>query len=116
MSVHKLDTKVYFGQKAFIERNGRVLVLRDPLGVIGGQSGIDFPGGKYIWDKSLEKELIREVREETSLEISVGKPFIAWTTKNIRRKGSKAHIVRLGYFCKYVSGIVKLSKEHDKYE
>ena len=117
MTVHKLDTKVYVGQKAFIEKNGKVLVLRDPLSVVKDQSGLDLPGGKYRWGKSLESELKREVKEETGLDIEVGNPFTVWTSKGIRKiKGTTAHIVLVGFLCHYKSGQTKLSDEHDKYE
>ena len=117
MSVHKLDTKVYFGQKAFIEKGGKVLVLRDPNSVVGNQKGIDLPGGKYRWGKNLEAELKREVKEETNTEIEVGKPFTVWTYKGLKkRRGRGTHSVVVGFMCKYKSGQVKLSSEHDMYE
>ena len=117
MSVHKLDTKVYFGQKAFIEKNGKLLVLRDPDCVTDGQSGIDLPGGKYRWAQPLESELRREVKEETALEIEIGKPFHVWTYYGLKAKsGVSSHSVLVGYLCKYKSGEVKLSTEHDYFE
>jgi 8-oxo-dGTP diphosphatase len=116
MGVHKLDTKLYFGQKAFVEKAGKVLVLRDPLALVGTQSGIDFPGGKYRWGETLENALQREVREETGLEIEIGRPLFVWTSKNLKQKTKTVHVVRVGYLCKYKSGTVKLSDEHDAYE
>jgi len=117
MAVHKLDTKIYFGQKAFIDKGGKLLVLRDPRCVVNDQTGIDLPGGKYRWGKDLETELKREVKEETGLEIEIGRPFHVWTYYGLKaRKGSVSHSVVVGYLCKYNSGKVKLSNEHDKYE
>ncbi len=115
MTVHRLDTKVYFGQKAFIEKNGKVLVLRDPLALVAGQSGLDFPGGKYRWTESLEDGLRREVKEETSLEIEIGKPFFVWTSHRLRLKIKSQPMVYLGYMCRYKSGEIKLSGEHIEY-
>lgn len=117
MAVHKLDKRVYFGQKAFIEEAGKVLVLRDPRCFIDGQTGLDLPGGKYRWGLPLDDELRREVKEETGLEIEIGKPFTVWTYYGLKaRKGHVSHTVLVGYLCKYKSGKVKLSNEHDKYE
>ncbi len=117
MPVHKLDTKVYFGQKAFIVKNGKLLVLRDPNSVIGGQSGIDMPGGKFRWGGNLGEELRREVKEETNLEIEIGDPIVVYTYFGDRRKtGTSSHTVLVGYLCKYKSGEVTLSEEHDSYE
>ena len=117
MAIHKLDTKLFFGQKAFIDKGGKVLVLRDPLRIVKGQTGLDFPGGKFRWGNSLSADLKREVKEETNLEIEIGKPFAVWTNKGIKkRKGSSAHVVLVGFLCRSKSGQVKLSNEHDKYE
>lgn len=109
MSLHKLDTQMYVGQKAFINRNGTLLVLRD----VEDNKGLDFPGGKYRWRGDLLDELKREVFEETRLDIKIGQPFITWTAI---RGGGKVNTFLVGYLCEYVSGEVKLSDEHDKFE
>ena len=116
MAVHKLDSKVYFGQKALIEKSGKILVLRDPMSRVDGQTGVDFPGGKYRWGGSLAEELKREVKEETNLEVDIGLPFFVWTNNNIKYKIEANHLVRVGYICFYKRGKVKLSDEHDKFE
>ena len=116
MAVDKLDTRLFFSQKAFIEKDGKVLVLRDPKSLVHGQSGLDFPGGKYRCGQSLETDLKREVKDETGLEIEIGKPFYVWTTKGLKRKTKNAHVVLVGFLCRYKSGTVKLSNEHDLFE
>lgn len=110
MGVDPLDSKIYVGQKAFINKDGRVLVLRD-----AGDYDLDFPGGKYRWGGSIEDELKREVSEETGLEIIIGKPFITWTAEHGEEK-NKRQIFLVGYLCEYKSGDVKLSEEHTEYE
>ena len=115
MTVHKLDTKIYVGQKAFINKNGRLLVLRDPKYAIAGQKGLDFPGGKYRWGGNLVKELEREVTEETGLKIKIGKPFFVWTNRSDHYQ-TEANVYCVGFLCKYISGRVRLSNEHNKYE
>ncbi len=106
------------GQKAFIEKDGMVLVLGDP------KEGLDFPGGKIQEGEardgdasSLAEPLKREVREETGLEIEVDDPFGVWYhefPKESRNYGKVVYLV--GFKCKYVSGEVKLSDEHNKYQ
>lgn len=71
------DALFCVGQKAFIEKDGKVLVLHDP----GGR--LDFPGGKIQEGEakdaeasSLIRSLQREVREETGLEIGVFGPLL----------------------------------------
>ena len=62
------------GQKAFItNEKGELLVLIDP------DRGLDLPGGKIQeGEQDLNEALKREVREETGLEIEIGKPFTRW--------------------------------------
>jgi 8-oxo-dGTP diphosphatase len=114
----KKDALFCVGQKAFIEKDGKVLVINDPIG------GLDFPGGKMQEGEakkgdysSLMNALKREVREETSLEIEIFNPFAVWYNeppKNHRNYGKKVYLV--GFKCKYVSGDVKLSDEHDNFK
>ena len=112
------DALFCVGQKAFIEKDGKVLILNDP------GEGLDFPGGK-IQDgeakdgdaSSLFRSLQREVREETGLEIEVGNPFVVWYhefPKNHRNYPKVVYLV--GFKCKYVSGDIKLSDEHNKFK
>ena len=107
----------YVGQKAFIERDGKVLVLSNHL------FGCDFPGGKIQEDEikdrdSLMISLKREVKEETGFEIEVFNPLSVWwfelSNKNHKLYGKKVYIVL--FKCKYVSGEIKLSDEHNKFE
>lgn len=106
------DQLFYVGQKAFIDKNGKLLVLFDP------QLGLDLPGGKLKEGELDFKESIkREIREETDLEIEVGDPFYSWyfeCPKNHRNSGKK--IYTIGFKCLYISGKVKLSSEHNRYE
>ncbi|MEJ0021163.1 MAG: NUDIX domain-containing protein [Candidatus Doudnabacteria bacterium] len=107
------EDKLFFvGQKAFIEKNGEVLILITPV-------GLDFPGGKVQeGEKDFVESLKREVREETGLEIEVGSPFATWLFEypadHKKRPGQQIYLV--GYKCKYLSGEVQLSEEHEEYQ
>ena len=113
----KNDALFCVGQKALIEKDGTVLVLHDPM------EGLDFPGGKIQEGEakdgdatSLILSLQREVREETGLEIEVFNPFAVWYhefPKGHRNYGKVVYLV--AFRCKYVSGELKLSDEHDKF-
>lgn len=112
------DALFCVGQKAFIEKDGQLLVLGDP------KEGLDFPGGKIQEGeaidgdaRSLIEALKREVREETSLEIDVGDPFSVWYhefPKSSRNYGKVVYLV--AFRCKYLSGEVRLSDEHNKFK
>jgi 8-oxo-dGTP diphosphatase len=95
-----MHRKFEVGQKAFIERDGRVLVMFFPSG------WLDFPGGRIDeGEDDLAESLRREVREETTLEVEVGIPFATW----LSRSGT---VFLVGYRCRHVSGEVVLSDEH----
>ena len=100
------------GQKAFIEKDGEVLILHTPA------AGLDFPGGKIQKGEiDFMESLKREVREETELEIETGDPFVVWYNEFFpphRNAGKKVYLV--GFRCKYLSGEVKLSSEHNRYQ
>lgn len=109
------DLVCFIGQKAFIEKDEKLLILHDPQ-----TAGWDMPGGKILeGETDLPASLRREVREETSLEIEVGHPFFTWfytipIDSGHRSAGKK--IFNVGYKCRYLSGKIKLSKEHGSYE
>jgi len=111
-----LDSKIFVAQKAFIEKNGKVLVLRDPAYVIDGQVGLDFPGGRFRYGVDPHEELKREIAEETGLEVEIGRPFMTWANINHKRVSNKFEIYLIGFECKYKSGEVTLSEEHDGFE
>lgn len=106
------DEIFFVGQKAFIERDGAVLVLTDMNG------WMDFPGGKMQkGEKDLAESLKREVREEVGLEIEVGEPFITWINfYNAPHRLAGKQIFIVGYRCKYISGEIAISDEHTKHE
>jgi len=113
----KKDALFCVGQKAFINKDGKVLVLNDH------KWGIDFPGGKIQEGEakdddlsSLISALKREVLEETGLEIEVRDPFAVWYHEFPEDHRNHDKVVYLvGFKCKYVSGELKLSDEHDNF-
>lgn len=108
----KKEDQIYWvGQKAFIKKGDDILVLSDPT------EGLDFPGGKIQeGEVDLVEALKREVREETGLEIEVGKPFAVWQNafpSHHKYAGKKVYLI--AFKCDYVSGNIALSDEHNKY-
>ncbi len=115
----KKDALFCVGQKAFIEKNGTILVLNDPL------DGLDFPGGKIQEGEakdgnaeSLIFALKREVKEETGLEIEVLEPFAVWYRKfsNTSHRNYGKEVYLVAFQCKYVSGEIRLSDEHNEFK
>lgn len=113
----KQDALFCVGQKALIEKDGKILVLNDPV------EGLDFPGGKIQEGEaqdgnatSLMLALQREVIEETGLKIDVGSPFVVWYHEFPKESRNYPKVVYLVAFkCKYISGDIKLSEEHNQF-
>lgn len=108
----KEDQVFYVGQKAFIDKDGKVLILSDSW-----RHELDFPGGKIQEGEfDFSAALQREVREETGLEIEVGDPFCVWHWRfpPKHRNGGKL-VFLVGFRCNYVSGEVQISDEHSGY-
>src|SRR5690348_1612349 len=110
----KDDATLYIGQKAVIEKDGKILILMDPI------LGADLPGGKVqVGETDFALSLKREVREETSIEVEVGDPFYVWyyefqENSDHRNKGKK--IFCIAFACTYISGEMTLSDEHQGFE
>lgn len=108
------DQLFYVGQKALIEKDGRILVLSSPI------VGADLPGGKIQkGELAFPKALEREVLEETGLKIAIHEPVATgyFTFHPSRMTGKKTnYIFIIAYRCDYISGEVNLSDEHDAYQ
>ncbi len=105
------DQVLYVGQKAFIEKDGEVLIL------LRSNGWLDFPGGKIQEGESdVDVSLKREVREETGLDIEIGQPFHRWLVElpsGHQEAGKRVFLI--GIKCTYAGGEVKTSNEHQGY-
>jgi len=97
-------------QKALIEQNGKILIIKRSEKTKAYPGYWDFPGGKLEHGEKPEEGLVREVKEETNLEIKVGEPLFSY----LESKNAFAYIVV--YNCKFLSGEIKLSHEHSEYK
>lgn len=80
-------------------------------------SKLDLPGGKIQeGEDDFDESLRREVREETSLEVEIGKPFTRWCLELKRGHNIGKKVFLTGFSCKYKSGEVKISDEHSNYK
>lgn len=106
------DQLFYVGQKAFIDKDGKILVLNDPY------IGLDLPGGKIQeTENDYDESLRREIREETGLEIKLGPPVgrIVFNLRSSHKNaGKKVYLVV--FRCKYIGGDVTLSNDHIEYK
>ena len=110
------DQLFYIGQKVVLEKDGKVLILNDPV------FGADLPGGKIQIDETAFSEALkREVFEETGLDITVGRPFhtgyfmMPENIKGRHHRNAGKRTFLIFFTAKYVSGDIKLSDEHNDY-
>lgn len=102
--------------KAIIAKDGKVLVLREAStydeGVNVGK--YDIPGGRVEMGEPFREGLLREVREETGLEVTIGEPIFVGEWFPII-KGVKTQIVAIFFVCIPEPGVITLSIDHDDY-
>jgi len=106
--------------KALIIEGDRVLVLENAAEKWGRKAQWELPGGLLEIGEDLEEGLLREVREETCLEVSVGGILAAWDhwEHGFRLRDGRvldARIIEIAFACRLVSGDIKVSDEHTRY-
>lgn len=115
MSAH-VD-KVFVALKAFVVHDGKALILKESSKYDDGtnEGRFDFPGGRLTPGERFDEALIREIKEETGLEVQIGRPLCVneWRP-NVR--GEQWQIVGTFFVCKASSREVVLSQDHEAYE
>ena len=105
----------YIANKAFIVRDGKVLIIREaatnPDGTNVGKW--DIPGGRMEFGELPDEALTREVKEETGLDVTIDRPFAVGQWQPVIQ-GEPSQIVAMYYRCEAEPGPVHLSKEHDE--
>ena len=112
-----MDIKLFIATKAFVNYQGRILILRESAKYSDGSNAgrYDVVGGRLIPGQKFDESLLREIKEETNLTIRFGKPFYVGEWRPVI-KGNKCQIVGVFFECFADSNIVILSEDHDKYE
>ncbi|WP_312044976.1 NUDIX hydrolase [Anaerotignum sp.] len=101
--------------KAVIVKDEKVLVLSRSQNEMNGsymnnQQKWDLPGGGLHFYEHAQDGLRREIKEETNLEVFVGEPVSLFDViKNY------IHLCIFTYTCRWKSGSVVLSEEHDAF-
>lgn len=109
--------QLFVGTKAIVHYRGKVLLLRESSGYLDGteKGKWDVPGGRISSDETLDEGLLREVKEESGLDIIKGKLLGAFDGFPVI-KGEKCHVVRLYFLCEAKNDNVTLSADHDTYD
>lgn len=122
MNFYDLKNKGFLvSQKAIITDGEKVLVLKNTVDEWAkGISKWELPGGLLEMEEDLEEGLKREIREETGLEIKIGKPTIVWSHnyEDFEFKDEKkmnVRIISIAFVCQKIGGEIKLSEEHREF-
>ena len=96
--------------KGIVRHDNRILIVQRAAADSGGGTW-ECPGGKIDFGEQPEDSLIREIREETGLTVTVDK--IAYASSILTHPNRQ--VILLVYFCTAVTSSVTLSEEHDAY-
>jgi 8-oxo-dGTP diphosphatase len=106
----KYPDRPFVGVGAVIVRDGQVLIVKRRFEPLAGQWSI--PGGAVELGETLAASIVREMREETGLEIAVG-PVIEVFDRISHDDDGKVlyHFVLVDYLCWPIGGELKAGSD-----
>jgi 8-oxo-dGTP diphosphatase len=109
--------KQFVATKAFINYNGKILVLKESNKYVDGSNAgkYDVVGGRVEPGQKFDESLLREIVEETGLKVKLGKPFYVGEWRPVIRE-EQWQIVGTFFECEAESDDVILSEDHESYE
>lgn len=108
--------RMFVATKAFIICDDKVLLLRESSDYKdSAHTGkLDLPGGRVELGQKFDESLLREIKEETALEIEIGNPFFVNESYPTVR-GENWQIIRIFFECNSKSKDVILSEDHSEF-
>lgn len=105
--------RIYVAVKGIVLNGGKALIVRRAdWKTEDGRDWWEFPGGTLIYGETPEQTLVREMKEETGLDVVPGKLQYACS---VERPGD-CQVIILTYLCQYEElREVRLSEEHTGY-
>ena len=112
----KEDINLFAAAKAFINYDGKILLLQESQKYQDGTNveRFDVVGGRVKPGEKFEEGLLREIKEETGLDVAIKRPFYVgeWRPKV---KDEQWHIIGTFFECEAISNDVKLSEDHSNF-
>jgi len=112
-----METRQFMAMKGLVLFQGKVLVLRESLAYNNGvnKNKYGVPGGRMEIGERFDDCLRREIKEETGLEVSIGKPFFVGEWRPVVR-GEQWQITGVFFECFCDTENVVLSSDHDDFQ
>lgn len=115
--MNKEKDQYFVAVKVFLEdKSGKLFIAKDKFG------DWDLPGGRLLpneFNTALEKVVARKLKEElgSGIKYKLGNPIVFMRHERneilANRKGGKRRIFAIGYKAKYMSGEIKLGRNHE---
>ena len=93
--------------RGLLKKDNKFLILKRHLNSSSNPNRWELPGGKVDDGENFDKALIRELKEETNLDIKIG-DLVGAVQEDFPHKKTVAIIMNI----ELISGEVKISKEH----
>ena len=106
------ENKIVVVVKGVILNEGKVLIAQRSMDDEFGGGTWECVGGKIEFGEELESALLREIKEEVGLDVTVNKILYATTFKT----NPSRQLVILTYLCECKNKNVILSNEHSDYK
>lgn len=107
-----LDKKeVVVAVKSILIHNERVLLLKKSDTSRFGAGIWEFPGGKINYNEMLEDAILREIKEETGLSVTIERLLYA---ANVTITPTRQAVI-INYLCHSSQKKIQLSKEHQDF-
>lgn len=112
-----MEPKLFTAMKAFIVHDGKVLIVRESTKYQDGTNAAkyDVVGGRIKPGQAFDESLRREIREETGLEVELGRPFYVGEWRPVV-KGEPWQVVATFFTCTASTNAIQLSQDHDAYQ
>jgi 8-oxo-dGTP diphosphatase len=95
----------YLAVDAIIHRNEEIVLVKRKEPVVA----IALPGGFVEWGESVENAVLREVKEETGLNVELESILGVYSAPE---RDPRGHVATVVFVCKPVGGELKCSDEH----
>ena len=109
--------KLFVAAKGLVTHQGKALIMRESSVYDDGTNAgkYDVPGGRIDPTESLFDAFLREVKEESGLDVTITR-VIDVAEKFQPIQNEECHVIRVYFHCESQHNNVKLSADHDAYE